>query len=264
MKHLGILGCGWLGTLLATKLNSFKWNLKVSKTTAEGLEALRQLGFDSYSITLSENSLEGNLEFFENLDQIVVSIPPKRNDAMGFSQKIDYLINFLKSKKNCKIIFLSSISVYGKKEGFFDETSTLSPETESSRQLVESEKMILKSSNPSLILRLGGLVGYNRNPIFHLHKKIIPNPNGIINFIHQKDAVEAIFKLLCKPKLEGIFNLVSPNHPKREDYYLQMAKIYNLSTPKFTKQNPVIKRQIKATKIQKLTDFNYQFDNLLN
>ena len=70
VNQIGILGCGWLGTQLASRLHSLKWNIKVTKTTNEGVVALQKLGFESYRIALSENSLEGDLTFFENLDQI--------------------------------------------------------------------------------------------------------------------------------------------------------------------------------------------------
>ena len=107
------------------------------------------------------------------------------------------------------------------------------------------------------------MVGKDRNPIFQLHKKIIPNPDGIINFVDQKDAVEGIYKLLTTPTVEGVFNLVSPHHPKRRDYYLKMAKKYKLSVPVFSEQNPILMRQIEAVKIQQKTGFKYQVNNLL-
>ena len=263
MKKLGILGCGWLGTKLAVKLNSQKWNVKVSKTSTKGVISLGKQGIDSYRIILSENSIKGDLEFFENLDQLLISIPPKRDSIGNFSKKINYLINFLKSKSNTKIIFLSSTSVYGKRNGKFNEQSILFPDTDSSSNLVISEKMIQKSSNPSIIIRLGGLVGEDRNPIFHLNKKIITNPEGVINFIHHIDAVNGIFKLLSCSQAEGVFNLVSPHHPKRKDFYLKMAEKYSLSLPKFTENDPTIIRLIEAKKIKTLTGFNYQVDNLL-
>lgn len=263
MKKLGILGCGWLGTKLASKLNSHKWNVKVSKTSTEGVVELRKRGIDSYLVDLSENSIKGDLEFFDNLDKLLISIPPKRDKIDNLSKKIDYLINFLKSKTNIKIVFLSSISVYGKRDGVFNEESILSPDTDSSSNLVMSEKIIQKSAIPSIIIRLGGLVGEDRNPIFNLNKKVITNPEGLINFIHQIDAVNGIFKLLSIKQAEGVYNLVCPHHPKRKDYYLKMAEKYSLSLPKFTEDDPTIIRLIEAKKIKTITGFNYQVNNLL-
>jgi hypothetical protein len=68
---------------------------------------------------------------------------------------------------------------------------------------------------------------------------------------------------LSSSQAEGVYNLVSPHHPKRKDYYLKMAKKHSLSLPKFAENDPTIIRLIEAKKIKKLTGFNYQVDNLL-
>ena len=49
--------------------------------------------------------------------------------------------------------------------------------------------MILDHASSSIIVRLGGLIGNDRNPIFQLQGKLISNPEGIINFITQRDAI---------------------------------------------------------------------------
>ena len=158
---------------------------------------------------------------------------------------------------------LSSTSIYGKKSGRFDENSIPDPQTSASQELLIAEDAVLRSKNPGVVVRLGGLVGEKRNPIFQLHHREIPNPKGHINFIHQKDAIGGIEKLLSKPAISGVFNLVSPHHPIREDYYAFMAKKYHLPTPKFETQGTVLKRWINASKIGEETDFQYQVNNLL-
>ena len=124
MKKLGILGCGWLGTKLASKLNSHKWNVKVSKTSTEGVVELRKRGIDSYLVDLSENSIKGDLEFFDNLDKLLISIPPKRDSIGNFSKKINFLLNYLKSKSNIKIIYLLIFFLYC---SYFSNTAIYSP-----------------------------------------------------------------------------------------------------------------------------------------
>ena len=122
------------------------------------MKALKEKGLNSFQLRLLVNSLEGDSAFFDGLDQLVISIPPKRTETDPYSQKIRFLLKFLQSKINCRVIFLSSTSVYGKKKGTYHEGSLLSPDTHSSLQLIQSEKMILESSNPGVVVRLGGLV----------------------------------------------------------------------------------------------------------
>lgn len=263
MKRIGILGCGWLGTQLASNLNAQKWVVKASRTSSQGALELKHQGLNSFRVFVTEAGLQGELSFFDNLDQLIVSIPPKRNTVSTYGAKIKQLIHYLESKSNCKILLLSSTSIYGKKSGRFDENSIPDPQTSASQELLIAEDAVLKYKNHGVVIRLGGLVGEKRNPIFQLHHREIPNPKGHINFLHQKDAICGIEKLLYKPALSGVFNLVSPHHPIREDYYAFMAKKYHLPTPKFETQDTVLKRWINASKIEEETDFQYQVNNLL-
>ena len=120
----------------------------------------------------------------------------------------------------------------------------------------------MNSTKASIIVRLGGLIGKDRHPIFKLQNRNIGNPGGRINFIHQKDAVSGICNLIVNPKLRGIYNLVSPHHPNREKYYEFMAKKLGLPSPKFTSE-PAIIRIIQARKIEDDTPFKYTVNNLL-
>lgn len=262
MDQVGILGCGWLGTPLASALIARGWPVRVSRTSVQGVADLQAKGFDSFQILVTPNAIQGTLDFFNSLDQLIISLPPNRKAAVGFSEKIKKVVQFLESNTTCRILFLSSISVYGQ-TGVFEESSDVFPETESARELVKSEKILLKAREKVVIVRLGGLIGEDRNPIFQFQEKPISNPKGIINFIHQKDAIEGIIQLLNHSALQGIYNLVSPHHPEREVYYRAMAKKYKLADPQFQGQDQIQKRWVNASKIQKLTDFEYQVDNLL-
>ncbi|MEK9566150.1 MAG: hypothetical protein VW125_03525 [Flavobacteriaceae bacterium] len=263
LKRIGILGCGWLGTQLALTLKAQKWEIKVSKTTTDGTQAFKQQGWNSFRILLTEEGPQGDLSFFNALDQLVISIPPSRKGSSSYSAQIKTLIYSLQSHTKCRILLLSSTSVYGTESGKFDENSIPNPQTPASKELLLAENTILQSKNSGVIVRLGGLVGEDRNPIFQLQHKLIPNPRGRINFIHQLDAVNGILTLLSKTERKGVYNLVSPHHPIREDYYTFMAKKHKLPTPVFANQDPVVERWIEASKIAKETRFQYQVDNLL-
>ena len=128
--------------------------------------------------------------------------------------------------------------------------------------MYDCEKLIKKLSIPSVIVRLGGLIGEDRNPIYHLQNKIIKNPNGRINFVHRDDAVKGISSLVTNKKIKGIFNLVSPHHPTRKLYYKHVSKKYNLNEPRFENSEKIV-RIINGDKITKMTEFNYSVDNLL-
>jgi nucleoside-diphosphate-sugar epimerase len=262
MNQVGILGCGWLGTPLAAALKELDFSVRASRTSAAGALNLEAEGFESYQVLVTQTEIQGATSFFDSLEQIVISLPPGRKAAFGFSEKIKTLVQFLESNTRCRILFLSSISVYGQ-TGIFEESSSLSPQSQSALELQKSEQILLNSRAQVVIIRLGGLIGSDRNPIFHLINKPISNPKGRINFIHQKDAIRGIVHLIKQPELKGIYNLVCPHHPEREEYYKKMAQKFNLSAPVFQIDDAAQKRVVKAAKIQEHTGFEYQVDNLL-
>jgi len=263
MHSIGILGCGWLGISLAKNFKKLKYNVLGSRTTLEGLSEIKKIGIEGYLVVLKKNKSEGIMSFIKNIETLIISVPPeKKNSNSNFTEKIQTLINSIKSSSLKKVIFLSSTSVYGSKGGVFDETEKCLPDSRSALELYNCEKLIQELSIPTVIVRLGGLIGKDRNPIYHLQKKIIKNPNGKINFIHRDDAVNGISTLVSNKEVNGLFNLVSPDHPTRKSYYNYVSKKYNLKDPKFENGEKIV-RIINGEKITRVTKFNYSVDNLL-
>ena len=163
-----------------------------------------------------------------------------------------------------KVIFTSSTSVYGNQAETITEESELLGTTEAARQIIAVEKKLLEHKQfESCILRLGGLVGPNRHPIFTLSgKKNIPNPLSPINFIHQQDAVSIILHIIENWQGNQAYNAVTPFHPTRIDYYSEMAKIAALEAPAFEKSG-IVRGIVSANKVRKDLNFKFLVKNLL-
>tara|TARA_B100000989_G_scaffold281728_1_gene246193 strand:+ start:439 stop:1233 length:795 start_codon:yes stop_codon:yes gene_type:complete len=263
MYSVGVLGCGWLGISLAKKFKKLNYQVLGSKTSLKGLSEIEKFGIEAYIVVLKNDKSEGILPFIKNIETLIISVPPqKKSFDSNFTVKIQTLINSIKSSSLKKILFLSSTSVYGSKGGVFDETKKCLPNSRTAQELYDCEKLIKGLAIPTVIVRLGGLIGEDRNPIYHLQNKIIKNPNGRINFIHRDDAVNGISTLVTNKKINGLFNLVSPHHPTRKSYYKYVSKKYNLKDPKFENGEKVM-RIINGDKITRVTKFNYSVDNLL-
>ena len=264
MKVVGILGCGWLGIPLGVNLQKKKWHVKASRRSDEGIELLKKNRLEHYKIEVTSQNIIGNIDFFKKLSCLIISLPPNRkSQSNNHVQKIRLLLKKIKLLDIKKIIFLSSTSVYGSMGGVYDEISTPRPERPSAKALLSCEQLILDHASSSIIVRLGGLIGNNRNPIFQLQGKLISNPEGVINFITQRDAIGGIEAILKLPiEKGGIFNLVSPHHPKRKEYYEFVAKKYALPAPKFDKEK-FVHRVIISDAILKETTFEFKDDNLL-
>ena len=263
MHQLGILGCGWLGVPLGNSLKKLNFNVKGTRRSEAGISALNKNGIEGYQVFLDENESESILFFLKLVETLIISIPPdKKSKEKEFVQRISFLLNCIELSNVKRIIFLSSTSVYGSKGGNFNELNEVNPKNPVAKALHTSEKLIMNSTKASIIVRLGGLIGKDRNPIFKLQNRYIGNPGGRINFIHQQDAVSGICNLIVNPQLRGIYNLVSPHHPNRKKYYEFMAKKLGLPSPKFSSE-PAIIRIIQARKIEDDTPFKYTVNNLL-
>lgn len=254
-KRVGILGFGWLGSALGGALQKKGFVVKASKT--KWTNKITANGVEQYTLRITEKNIEGDLSFFDNLDQILVFLPPSQKKT-GFSlfSVLVVLYKHLEETNIQRIIFTSSTSVYGSQSGEYTENTPLKPQSKNGKILLQCEHFITEQNLPHLIFRLGGLIGFDRHPIYQLQNKIISNPEGYINFIHQKDVVDILLMALEDLTIKGVYNIVSPYHPKRRDYYTSLSKIKGLSTPQFADETP-IERIISSEKLEK--DFGYIF-----
>lgn len=268
MQNISVLGCGWLGLPLSKKLIESGFVVKGSTTSSEKVSQLVDAGINPFVISLTENSIEGSVEaFFDESEVLIINIPPKLRSGSteNFVAKIEKLVPFIEQSSVKKVLFVSSTSVYGNQEGILTEEIIPEPITESGKQLLQVEKVLL--SNPSfktIIIRFGGLIGEDRHPVKHLAgKENLDNPDAPINFIHQKDCI-AIIKTICSNELIEVwgetFNAVAPFHPTRKEYYLQKAKELNLALPKFLETKVSSSKIIVSDKLIELLGHQFALD----
>lgn len=266
MNRIGILGSGWLGFALAKEAQKKGHKVKLTTTTEGKVDLLQRQGFLAQFLKLSESSAVGELDFFEGIDALVITIPPglRNNPQRNYIALIEQIIEKTESHKIQRVLFTSSTSVYGFQEGIITESSKLLGDTPSAKQIMAVEQRLIKNENfESCIVRLGGLLGPDRHPIFSLSgKKNLPNPQSPINFIHQKDAVAILLQILENWKGDQTFNAVTPFHPSRKEYYEQMAKIAQLPPPTF-EQNGAIRGIISSEKVLGELSCQFTVKNLL-
>jgi nucleoside-diphosphate-sugar epimerase len=260
MKRIGILGGGWLGSALGIEAKKKGHEAKLTTTTKAKVDQLKQQGFSVQFLKISESSVVGESKFFEGIDTLVITIPPglRKNPQQNYVALVEQIIQKAELYKIERILFTSSTSVYGHQEGIITESSKLMGDTPSAKQIMAVEQRLVKNESfESCIIRLGGLMGPNRHPIFTLSgKRNLPNPRSPINFIHQKDAVAILIKILENWKGNQTFNAVTPFHLSRKEYYEQIAKIAQVPPPTF-EQDGLIRGTISSKKI--ISESNYQF-----
>jgi nucleoside-diphosphate-sugar epimerase len=196
-KSIGIVGCGWLGKPLSKALSN---NFKVECFNRE---------------KTSDNS-----SFWQS-DTIVIAISTKDNYLQTL-QKIAKL-----SSASSNILLMSSISVYREFDTKVDESVSI---TKIGLQK-QAEDLMLNLRKNVVILRLGGLMGDDR--ISGKWKKVSTFSDGEVNYIHSDDAINITKKIIENEIVNGIFNLVAPQHPLRSQVHKRNSEKFGFELGNF-------------------------------
>lgn len=262
MIQISVLGCGWLGLPLAEQLIAKGYPVKGSTTSSGKVAVMEKSGIEPFLIALTENGIQGKIADFLNKTEIlIIDIPPKLRgpEKENFVAKINLLLPYIEKSSVEKVLFISSTSVYADDNSVITETSTPQPDTESGKQLLQSEQLLQSNANfKTTILRFGGLIGTNRHPIHFLAgRQNLENPNEPINLIHQLDCIGIICKVIEKESWMEMFNAVAPFHPSRKEYYTKKAIELNLDSPEFNHELPSKGKTILSDKVEKVLDYQF-------
>ncbi|EIA09871.1 SDR family oxidoreductase [Flavobacterium frigoris] len=269
MKQISILGCGWMGLPLAKALIEKNTRVKGSTTSVDKLSVLEKTGIQAFLLELDSKSVPDALPaFFEGSETLIIAIPPKLRgknkdysdaNSNSFVKKIANLLPLLERSSIQNLLFISSTAVYGDANAIVDEHTKPIPVTESGKQLLAIEKLLLENIRfKTTILRFGGLIGKDRHPArFLAGKENADNPEAPINLIHQDDCIEIIMKILETNTWGEILNAVTPYHPSREQYYTQKAVELNLVPPTFNHSHLSTGKTILSDKLKKVLDYTF-------
>ena len=246
MKSISIIGYGWLGKACADYFHALSYAIKV--TNRHG--GISGLSYPNYAWKLRE-------EFPQEAasDVVIIAIAENENNIEHYHQ----LYRDLEKYGVQKIIFISSTSIYNGMIGEVNETDDILLKEST---VAQKEFTLKNTSINSIILRLSGLVGPNRNPArFLAGKKNVANPNNKINLVHQTDVIRFMEQCI-QQDVVGVFNVCSSEHPTREEFYTNVCMSQSLEVPLFAidTEEP---RWVSNAKSKSELNFIYQYDNLL-
>ncbi|WP_371374112.1 GNAT family N-acetyltransferase [Thalassotalea aquiviva] len=275
--RLAIIGAGWVGKALAQALPRQQFSLLLTATTSAGKAQLQAQGFQACQFKLPDDVLNENINVdtvakLKQNDSVVICIPPKLKQGQSdYALKIKHLVDiFSQADSQIKhVILLSSTAVYNGLQGDVDESTELNVNASKVKHLQQAEQTLLTSNiDTKVVLRLGGLIGYNRHPgRFFSSGRPVPNPESVVNFIHRDDVVGVITKILALSQAQQlpskcqIINAVCPDHPKRRDFY--QAAMASLQAPaaEFSAQQEQQGKCVQAP-ILKALGYSFLYPNL--
>jgi len=238
---VSILGCGWVGKALAQQLE-VTYSVKASVRSKEAYEALE---LEQKYILNTENHFEETL-FYET-DSLIVSLPPRENYLENLQQILKQI------KEGTQLILLSSTSVYAQTFGTVIEEDTQNIEVPN--LMLQGERLVQAFFPSVLILRLGGLMGYNRVAGKYTATKTLEH-DAPVNYVHRDDVVNIIVRSIEKNIRSMVFNVTAPIGETKKEIYDFNAKKYGFEKTNF-KSEEVRGKYVSSTKLVEELEYNF-------
>ena len=280
---ISILGCGWLGLPLGKFLVEKGHAVKGSTTSEDKISLLSSVGIEPFLIKFSPQmevvqssdyrltalnddngkGLPCYVSQFLDSEILIVCIPP-RAGKFGEDyhvQQIQSLLEYLPNSSIKSIIYTSSTSVYPELNREMNEDD----EVLENHALIKVENLLKNLLQNVTILRCGGLMGGERIPAKYFAGKTINTGKIPVNYVHQEDVIQIITMILEKGFWNETFNIVSPEHPLREEVYLKNCADLGFEKPIF--EEPTEQIPYKIISPQKLilrTDYEFKYRNPLD
>jgi nucleoside-diphosphate-sugar epimerase len=252
--NIAVIGTGWLGHPLATKLTELGHIVYGSRRTVPEAERVVYRTF----IHPSRNPI--NKEIIPLADVVILAFPPGKETPEQYAGDCLDICRLV--GEQARVILISSTGVYRKQNGTCSEESfddlQFDPDYPVSRAEFELIQLLGKRLT---IVRLAGLIGPNRYPVKNMSASgKTYKGNEPVNVIHQQDAVDLVI-FITERKISGeIVNGCAAEHPLREAYYSWMADKLGIDPPLFLQSTADDGKIISSAKSREL-GFSYTYDN---
>jgi nucleoside-diphosphate-sugar epimerase len=252
-----IVGCGYVGLPLGIELIRLGHEVFGLRRNPSAEIELKAAGIQSLigDVTKPETLAKLPHEF-----DWVVNCVAAGGDANNYReiylQGTRNLIEWLAPNSPKKFVYTSSTSVYGQTDGSqIKESSPTEPISETSKILVETEKVLLDAAAqkkfPAMILRVAGIYGPERG---HLFKQFLKNEARIegdgsrnLNMIHRDDLVGCIIAALKSGRAGEIYNAVDDEPVSQKNFFEWLGGTLGKYPPPSVPKNSIEDRKRGVT-----------------
>ncbi|MBN9080863.1 MAG: NAD(P)-dependent oxidoreductase [Rhizobiales bacterium 62-17] len=206
-------------------------------TTEKRKAELTASGIKTYLFS-DEGADDGIVEALGEADIVLVSVPP---GEAGDPVLAKFALPLTRSKRLRKIIYLSTVGVYGDRQGEWVDEAT-APLTTNARSLMRLAaenlwRAVAREGKRSLyILRLAGIYGPGRNALVQLRDgkaKRLVKKDQVFNRIHVDDIAQAIAKCVARDRSgEDLLLNIADGHPTpAQDVVTHAANLMKVEPP---------------------------------
>ena len=236
MSDIFIIGCGYVGTLVAQMWRKDNRSVAALARSADSAAKLQAAGIDAIRRDLDEPQSLRELPLAGTNLYYFAPPPPKGT----LDSRMHHFVEALAPAAGpARIIDISTSGVYGDTGGeWVTEQSPLNPQADRARRRVDAEATLhrwCEVNNVSLtILRVAGIYGPDKLPLKRLKEGtpvLREEECGYTNRIHIEDLVTICVKAAQQGEGTAIYN-VSDGHPgTMTNYFFAVADALGLPRP---------------------------------
>ena len=218
-KRFGVIGCGYVGSAVCRRLSRAGHDVLATIRDEARFPRVEALGVTPAVLDLTSD--QANFSFLEELDGLLISVAPTRQEESYedvFFKGIKNLVQALRfcpSHRPLHITYISTVGVFGDQGGQeVGEGSSLDRSHPVNRLLINAEQQLLglQGSNKSVcVLRLGGIYGPGRDMVLLMQqaagRHVSHDGDHIPAWIHLEDITRGV-EFAWSHDLEGTFSLV--------------------------------------------------------
>ncbi|MCH9634722.1 MAG: Protein YeeZ [Chlamydiae bacterium] len=265
--NIFILGCGFVGSKIAELFFKQGHTVTVTTTSESKIQALEQI---ASQVLLVDSQTDLSL-VLRHQDVLIITVAPKTKDDYeeAYLKTAELVLKALSQECHIKqLIYTSSCSVYGEKQGqWVDENHPLEPTNRSQQILCDTESIYLNKLPTSVkvcLFRLGEIYGLDKAIEFKIKNMTLlnykPHGDNFTNLIHVEDIVRAVNWSL-QNKSSGVFNLCNDSHLTRREFYDAWCQFLNLKPLEFRASKGGAHRGNKKVNNHKIKLMGFEFEH---
>ncbi|MEZ0217024.1 MAG: SDR family oxidoreductase [Rariglobus sp.] len=274
--HVLIIGCGYLGIPLGEALIKKGHTVAGVRRSPEANDQLKAAGIEPMNVDITNPADLARLT--GPFDWVVNCVSSSKGGVDEYKQVYlqgtRNIIEWAATQPNLKkYVYTSSTSVYGQTDGsVVKETAVTQPVSETSKVLVETERVLLQAVQqkkfPAVILRVAGIYGPDRGHLFQQYLKDEAKMSGtgdrLINMIHLDDVVGLTAAALKSGRPGEVFNAVDDEPIAQIHFFRWLSESLGKWMPPFATEAESADRkrgltQKKVSNRKAKMELGYQF-----
>ncbi len=249
-----IIGCGYLGLPLGAELVRQGHEVFGLRRSSASETELIAAGVQPVYADISQRSDLDNIPL--PFDWVINTVSSSKGGVDEYNavylEGTRNLIDWLMTNPPKKFVYTSSTSVYGQTDSSpVKESSPTDPQSETSKILVQTEKLLLEAAQqkkfPAIIFRVAGIYGQGRGHLFQQflnnEARIADKGDRLINMIHRDDLVGAIIAALKSGRVGEVYNAVD-DEPVTQIYFFRwLSETLGKYLPPFATEEETAQRK---------------------